>query len=66
MFQILSFDEDKNMVDLIFYGDRTTAKMFKTTIITFDEGCKSFQPGKRTLLNKAVKEALFEQHLKQS
>lgn len=48
------------MVNLIFYGDRTRAKMFKTTLVTFDEGLKTFEPGKRMLLDKAVKEALYE------
>lgn len=48
------------MVNLIFYGDRTTAKVFKTTVIPFDEGAATFAPGKRELLNKAVKEALID------
>lgn len=48
------------MVNLQFYGDRTTAKMFKTSLTPFDEGAKNFREGKRILLNKAVKEALHE------
>ena len=48
------------MVNLVFYGDRTKAKIFKTTLTTFKEGAKKFQPGNRMLLNKAVKEALYE------
>lgn len=48
------------MVNLVFYGDRTTAKLPKTCLMRFEDGAKSFKPGKRELLNKAVKEALFE------
>lgn len=49
-----------NKVDLVFYGDRTTANMFRTSLLPFDQGCALFIPGKRELLNKAVKEALME------
>lgn len=49
-----------NMVNVVFYGDRTGAKMFKNQLMTFDDGAKIFVPGNRILLNKAVKEALYE------
>lgn len=58
----MGFPEEQNMVQLVFYGDRTNAKMFKNTLTTFDEGCASFKPGTRLLLNKAVKEALYEKN----
>lgn len=48
------------MVNLQFYGDRTTAKVFKTTLMPFEDGIPLFVPGTRVLLNKAVKEALHE------
>lgn len=48
------------MLELRFYGDRTKAKMFKTALIPFDKGAENFIPGSRHLLNKAVKEALFD------
>lgn len=48
------------MVNLKFYGDRTSAKMFVSTLVKFDDGCRTFVPSTRTLLNTAVKEALFE------
>lgn len=48
------------MVNLIFYGDRTKAKVYKNTLMNFEDGSKTFKEGNRILLNKAVKEALFE------
>lgn len=48
------------MVNVIFFGDRTRAKMYKTTLTTFGEGAKNFVESERILLNKAVKEALHE------
>lgn len=61
-FQILNFSVNDNKANLIFYGDKTLAKMFKTTLMPFDEGIKTFREGPRLLLNKAVREALFEMH----
>lgn len=52
------------MVNLVFYGDNSTAEMYKTSLLSLDEGCALFRPGGRILLNKAVKEALHEQHEK--
>ena len=60
LFQIVSLPEERNMVNLVFYGDKTNAKMFKTTLVSFDDGFKQFKPGNRSLLNKAVKEVLLE------
>lgn len=48
------------MVNLKFYGDQTIAKVFKTTLVPFNEGAAKFKPGPRELLNKAVKESLLE------
>lgn len=48
------------MINVIFYGDQTRAKMYKTQLKPFDDGAKDFIPGNRVLLNKAVKEALYE------
>lgn len=58
----MDFPIEKNMVNVRFYGDQTTAKMFKSQLKPFDDGVKDFVPGNRILLNKAVKEALFELH----
>lgn len=60
-FQIKSFTDDNKMVNLVFYGDRTTAKMFKSALVDFEEGFNTYVPNKRLLLDKAVKEALLEQ-----
>lgn len=49
-----------NKVNLIFYGDQSKALMFKTALLSFDDGAKIFIPGERASLNKAVKEALIE------
>lgn len=48
------------MVNVIFYGDKTTAKMNISTLVTFNHGCATFVRGNRQLLNKAVNEALIE------
>lgn len=50
------------MVNVTFYGDRTHAKVYKTTLVHFEDGAKGFIPGTRILLNNAVKEALYEKH----
>lgn len=52
------------MVNVVFFGDNTRAKMFKTTLVTFEEGAKNFIPGDRILLNKAVREALYQKQSK--
>lgn len=59
-FQILDFPPEDNMLDVLFYGDRTKAKVYRTTVMPFDEGASLFVEGKRELLNKAVKEALID------
>lgn len=51
-----------NQVNLVFYGDRTVAKMFKSSLMPFKEGIQNFKEGPRILLNKAVKEAVFEMY----
>lgn len=61
-FQIESFPMEENKANLVFYGDGTKAKMFKTTLMPFDEGIKTFEECSRILLNKAVKEALYDKH----
>lgn len=57
-FQIQMIDNAK--VELVFYGDRTRAVLHKEHLMPFDDGCALYSPGTRPLLNKAVKEALFE------
>lgn len=49
-----------NMVNVTFYGDHTTAKMYISTLVSFEQGLKTYVKDKRLLLDKAVKEALFE------
>lgn len=61
--QISGTSSESNMVDLIFYGDKTTARMYKNALVPFDEGFATFVPGKRVLLDKAVKEALYEKRV---
>lgn len=61
-FQILNILDETNQTNLIFYGDRTQAKMSKTSLMPFEEGAKTFVEGPRILLNKAVREALFAKH----
>lgn len=45
---------------MVFYGDESTAEMFKSTLIPFNDGIPMYEPGKRVLLDKAFKEAMFE------
>lgn len=47
------------MVNVVFYGDRTIAKMHLNALSPFEAGFSSFKPGKRNGLDKAVKEALI-------
>lgn len=51
-------------VSLVFFGDKSTAKLNVKNITSFDAGLKKFVPqeGKQLLLQKAVKEALHERH----
>lgn len=51
-----------NGVDILFYGDRTTARLNKTCIFSFQYGAARYVPKERKnpLLEKSVKEALFE------
>lgn len=48
-----------NMVNVQFFGDRTTAKISKSKLTPFEEGIESYKPQKRPMLEKAVKEALI-------
>lgn len=64
---IIAFQVDsllENAVNVIFYGDRTTAKLNTICVFPFEQGIQKFIPveGKQLLLQKAVKEALYEVH----
>lgn len=50
-----------NSVWLTFYGDYTSAKLNRQNVFPFEQCIRNFTPidGKKLLLQKAVKEALF-------
>lgn len=47
---------------IVFYGDNTYADVFPSAVVPFEIGLATFVAEKRPLLDKAVKEALYEKN----
>lgn len=47
-------------VDVVFFGDQSTGKLFKSALMPFEAGIAAYKPGTKLLLDKAFKEALIK------